>query len=33
MLKSEILNIYVFFDLSLTVKAEPHEYVIRTGLP
>ena len=23
----------VFFDFSLTVKAAPHEYVIRTGQP
>ena len=27
------LNIFVFFDFSLTVKAAPHECVIRTGQP
>ena len=26
-------NIYLFFDFSLTVKAAPHECVIRTGQP
>ena len=29
---SPILS-YIFFDFSLTVKAEPHECVIRTGQP
>ena len=27
------LNLTVFFDFSLTVKAVPHECVIRTGQP
>ena len=37
-LKSPMRYIYInkgliFFDVSLTVKAAPHEYVIRTGQP
>ena len=27
------LDMHIFFDVSLTVKAAPHECVIRTGLP
>ena len=27
------VNLYISFDLSLTVKAAPHECVIRTGQP
>ena len=28
-----IMSLYLFFDFSLTVKAAPHECVIRTGQP
>ena len=30
---SSVIVFYVFFDFSLTVKAAPHECVIRTGQP